>query len=127
MHPPAHPNVLLTATPFSLNQTAVRFPDGSRVQRRFEQSCPLTALRDLCLAQNLEAAGGRSFALVPAYPGTLKDQGGEHLALQSALTVPAQSLPPLLLAGAAPLDLNAETTLEAAGVANSMVVMKWDD
>ncbi|KAK2076990.1 hypothetical protein QBZ16_005218 [Prototheca wickerhamii] len=76
-------------------EPAAGFPDGSRVQRRFEQACPLTALRDLCLAQNLEAAGGRSFALVPAYP--------------------------------APLDLNGETTLEAAGVANSMVVMKWDD
>ena len=42
-------------------------------------------------------------------------------------TVPAKPLLPLLLAGAAPLDLNGETTLEAAGVANSMVVMKWDD
>ncbi len=75
---------------------AVRFPDGSRGQRRFPRDVPLSAVHDWCLTQSPEAAGGRPFFFSEAMPG------------------------------AAPLaDLG--QTLEAVGVADATLVMKWSD
>uniref|UniRef100_A0A1D1ZPU3 UBX domain-containing protein n=1 Tax=Auxenochlorella protothecoides TaxID=3075 RepID=A0A1D1ZPU3_AUXPR len=50
-------------------RVAVRCPDGSRLQRRFEQTAPLETLRDLCIASCPEAAAGRPFFLAPSFPG----------------------------------------------------------
>ncbi|KFM26316.1 UBX domain-containing protein 7 [Auxenochlorella protothecoides] len=79
----------------------VRCPDGSRLQRRFEQTAPLETLRDLCIASCPEAAAGRPFFLAPSFPGTLRLPGG------------AQPL----------LDMAADLT--TSGAADSMLVMKW--
>lgn len=49
----------------------VRFPDGSRGQRRFPREAPLRALYDWCLSRSLEAAGGREFTLSEAAPGSI--------------------------------------------------------
>ena len=87
------PHHLPAAPPLS---AAVRFPDGSRGQRRFPRDAPLAAVHDWCLSRSPEAAGGRPFFLSEALPG------------------------------AAPLaDLG--QTLEAADVADAMLVMKWSD
>lgn len=56
--------------------TAIRCPDGSRLQRRFQQTAPLETLRDLCIASCPEAAAGRPFFLAPSFPGTLRLPGG---------------------------------------------------
>lgn len=81
---------------FSYLFAAVRFPDGSRQQRRFPRSFPLSCVHDWCLTVSTEAAAGRSFFLSEAAPAS----------------------PPLL-------DL--EQSLEAAGVADAMLVMKWSN
>ena len=48
---------------------AVRFPDGSRVERRFPPDTPLAAVRHLCTARQAEAARGRAFWLSTHMPG----------------------------------------------------------
>jgi len=48
---------------------AVRFPDGSRAQRRFAAGAPLAAVRLLCVARQPEAAAGRPFVLSMGVPG----------------------------------------------------------
>lgn len=75
---------------------AVRFPDGSRQQRRFPRSAPLSCVHDWCLTASMEAAGGRPFFLSEAAPGA----------------------PPLV---------DVAQSLQAAGVADAMLVMKWSD
>jgi hypothetical protein len=48
---------------------AVRFPDGSRAQRRFAAGAPLAAVRLLCVARQPEAAAGKPFVLSTSVPG----------------------------------------------------------
>eukprot|EP00890_Picochlorum_soloecismus_P000746 jgi/Picsp_1/1672/NSC_05146-R1_ubx domain-containing protein len=50
-------------------EQAIRFPDGTRRQRRFPKSSELGILRTWCIANSSDAASGSSFTLAPAAPG----------------------------------------------------------
>lgn len=50
-------------------RVALRLPDGSRVQRRFLKSHPVSVLFDLCITLLPEAAAGRGLVIAPAMPG----------------------------------------------------------
>eukprot|EP00955_Chlamydomonas_euryale_P099140 365198-Chlamydomonas_euryale.AAC.1 len=76
-------------------RVALRLPDGARVQRRFLASDALQAVHDFAVVQMGAAAGGRPFELSGTAPG------------------------------APPLPSDAAQTLEAAGVANAMLAVKW--
>lgn len=78
--------------------TGMRFPDGSRGQRRFPRSAPLSSVRYWCLIQQAEAASGRPFALCESIPGAPEVGEDKY--------------------GASLQDL---------GLADSMLVMKWTD
>ncbi|CAM6129255.1 unnamed protein product [Calypogeia fissa] len=77
-------------------RVAVRFPDGRRAQRRFLQSDPIQYLWSFSSSHVPEAAEGRSFKLTQAIPG------------------------------ATPLDFDSTTTIQEAGLGNSMLAMAWD-
>lgn len=75
-------------------RVAVRFPDGSRLQRRFKRSDSLQAVQQFCRGHLPLQEVGRPFLLLPSFPG------------------------------AVPLD-NMGHSLEQAGAANAMLVVKW--
>ena len=77
-------------------RVAVRLPDGTRAQRKFAADSPVRTLRAWCASLSLDAATGRAFVITQAIPG------------------------------APPLDLDADTTLGEAGVADCMLSMRWD-
>jgi len=52
-----------------LTDAAIRFPDGTRRQRRFPRSSELGVLRTWCIANDSAAAAGSPFTLAPAAPG----------------------------------------------------------
>jgi len=50
-------------------RVALRLPDGSRDQRRFLTSAPLSDVHDFCLTKVPEALAGRPFVIKPSHPG----------------------------------------------------------
>ncbi|CAN6837956.1 unnamed protein product [Brassica oleracea var. botrytis] len=74
----------------------VRFPDGTRKQRRFLKSEPIQLLWSFCHSQIVESEK-KAFKLVQAIPGASKT-----------------------------LDYGANATFEQSGLANSMVLVAWE-
>ncbi|KAI5061027.1 hypothetical protein GOP47_0023532 [Adiantum capillus-veneris] len=79
-------------------RVAVRFPDGSRVHRRFFRSDPIQVLWSFCLSQVKDAANGKSFRLTHTIPGVVGNV----------------------------LEFDLQASIGDAGLANSMLVMTWD-
>eukprot|EP00239_Pterosperma_sp_CCMP1384_P009343 CAMPEP_0197862214 /NCGR_PEP_ID=MMETSP1438-20131217/38814_1 /TAXON_ID=1461541 /ORGANISM="Pterosperma sp., Strain CCMP1384" /LENGTH=215 /DNA_ID=CAMNT_0043479695 /DNA_START=55 /DNA_END=702 /DNA_ORIENTATION=- len=78
---------------------ALRYPDGSRTQRRFMKTDKVSALRDLCICSVPDAAG-KQF--------TLNMSGG------------MPGAPSIVLS-------DMDTTLDAAGCVGAMIQMNWVD
>ncbi|KAH7444291.1 hypothetical protein KP509_02G072100 [Ceratopteris richardii] len=77
---------------------AVRFPDGSRGQRKFLRTDPIQVLWSFCLSKVGEASNGKSFRLTESIPGVVGKV----------------------------LDFNLQSSIGDAGLANSILVMTWD-
>lgn len=79
-------------------RVAVRFPDGSRGQRRFLRSDPIQVLWSFCFSKVEEAGKGKSFRLTHTIPGVVGNV----------------------------LDFDRQASIGDAGLANSILVMTWD-
>jgi hypothetical protein len=94
-------------------RVAIRFPDGSRQQRRFPSTAALQALVDFCLSKNEEAARGRAFGLAEAFPGA------PELCECSSRSANSNN-------GSSD-GKGLKRTLKEAGACDTMLVMKWKE